>query len=128
MSMITGFWNDIKLVCGNHKCEDINDYPTMKIKSGPYSLYYSCPKEEIANREDGEIPCFNRINLIDYNKMLDHIMDILVNADAEDKKISLKGHKWKEKTREYEVLYHSDESIVIKMLDHSAIKGHKAYC
>lgn len=127
MSMITGFWNEIKLICGNHPSETIDDFPEMVIKSGPYSLFYACPKENSDARAEGEIPCYNRINLIDYDKMINHIMDILVNADSEDKKICLKGHKWKDKTREYEIMHHSNDSIIIKMIDYSAIKGHKTF-
>lgn len=125
MALITNFWGDITLVCGNHKVDSIEDYPEMVIKSGPYSMYYACPKEEYHKCVDGEVPCYNRINLIDYEKMLNHIMDLMVDAEDKNEKPHLANHKWKEKSREYEVLSHVGDKLVIKMVDSIAIKGHK---
>lgn len=126
MSMITGFWDDIKLVCGNHTVNSIEEYPEMIIVNGAHSPYYSCPHHNVESAiKQGVTPCFNRINLIDYNKMLDHLMKELVNAELRDEKPNLTHHKWKEKSRNYEVLLHKNDKLIVSMIDVVAIKGHK---
>lgn len=124
MALITGIWNDIKVVCGNHEPDDNGNFPLLEIKSGPHSLYYCCPHYTVS-KNSTSVPCFNRINLIDYEKMLAHLTEMIVNAEANDETICLTNHTWKEKTRYFEVISHKGDSIVVKMIDTAAIKGHK---
>lgn len=125
MGMITGLWKGIKLVCGNHTVDNDSEYPELIIQSGPYSMFYACPKGDEINREFGELPCYNRINLIDYEKMLEHISSMIIDAEQNDESVCLKNHKWKDKSRFYEIISHKNDIIVVKMVDTLAIKGHK---
>lgn len=124
MALITGIWNDIKVVCGNHEPDDNGNYPELVIKSGPHSVFYCCPHGTVGNGSSS-LPCYNRINLIDYEKMLSHLATLILDAEANDESICLANYSWKDKTRYYEVLSHKGDNIVIKMIDTAAIKGHK---
>ncbi len=119
MAMIMGIWGNIILVCGNHKEQK---QPEMVVEQGPYSLFYACPKHHI---EQGEMPCYNLINLIDYDKMIDHISNELIKADEKGEKPCLLHHKWKRKSQQFEVIEHTPDKLVIEFVDTLAIKGHK---
>ena len=121
-AMVTGIWNNVRLICGNHPEGEQHE---MAIVSGPHSLFYACPKYDALNRTEDEPTCYNRLNLIDYEKMLNHISNEFVKADANDEVVNLSHHKWKDKTREFEVLRHTQDEIVIRFIDRVAILGHK---
>ena len=71
---ITGIWKDITIVCGCH------EQPVkMIIQEGPSSLFYSCPRYYPENRNENESACANRINLIDYEEMVNYCFSNLLN-------------------------------------------------
>lgn len=122
MAMITGSWNKTTLICGNHPDGDEHK---MIIQQGPHSLFYACPKHNFDKLEKGETPCYNRINLVDYEKMLNHIADILVDAEINGEEICLTNYTWHSKGKEFKVLKHDKDGLVIKFIDKIAAKGTK---
>ena len=119
MSTIHGSWETTKIICGNHGgSENIEMVP----QQGGLSMFYACPKYHPENREDNEKPCFNRINLLDYTDMLDHIASVLVDAEEHDEMINLKNHKWTKKGIEYTVMSHTPTELVIKVLNKKSLK------
>lgn len=122
MAMITGSWNKTTLICGNHPEGEEHQ---MIIQQGPHSPFYACPKYNIENLKPNEIQCYNRINLNDYEKMLNHIANILVEGEINGEEICLTNHTWKYRGKEFKVLNHDKNGIVIKFIDKLAVKGTK---
>lgn len=122
MSMITGSWARTKLLCGNHEID-----VEMAIQEGGKTLFYSCPKYYPEKREENESRCLNRISLRDFEKMLEHINDEIVNAEINNEIINLKHHKWKSGGIKYEIIEHTDEQIIVKMLNEKALTDIKRY-
>lgn len=69
--MIKNLWKHITLTCGNGHTEEV----VMDLKQGPLSLFYACPKYYPENRKEKERACANRLNLVDFEKMLDHMTE-----------------------------------------------------
>ncbi len=117
MAMIRGQWRSVEVVCGNHD----NDNNILVIQQGPHSLFYACPKYHPDNRKTGEAPCFNRLNLVEYERMLDHLADILIEAEKNGQVINLKNYSWTKRGVTYTVLHHSNEKMVIRVLNKKAL-------
>lgn len=119
--MIKGLWGTIKLVCGCHNDRRVE----MGINDrGQHSLFYSCPLYYPENRKEGERACANRINLVDYERMLNHLSDVMMQAVTNKEACDLTNYKWKDKKSyiTFEVLKHTDEELVIKMISPKALR------
>ena len=116
--MIKGSWQNIRLVCGNHG----NDYShEMIIHQGRegMSTFYSCPcYRNILNKEINGRSCNNRLNIIDYQNMLDTIMN--ERYDDNGNETSLLGYKWSKKGIDYSII-NEDKKITVVMLNKKAI-------
>lgn len=119
MSVLKGSWKYVKIVCGNHGSRNDID---MVIQQGPHSLFYACPKYYTDNRNKDEVPCMNRINLIDYEKMLSYLADVMVQAERNGEVCNLKNYKWERNGIQYHVLEHTDEKLVVKMFNKKAFR------
>lgn len=118
MAVLKGSWKYVKVVCGNHgDCHDID----MEIQQGPHSLFYACPKYYPENRSGGEPPCMNRINLIEYEKMLSDIAEVMIQAEMKGEVANLTNYNWEKKGIEYQILSHNDEKLVVKALNKKAL-------
>ena len=116
--IITGTWDDIKLVCPYRHEEPIEMY----IKEGPSSQFYACPKYYDYNRAPDERACNNRLNLVDFERMITHIDNIRYEAEMRGEIISLKLHSWKtSKGIQYHVLSHEYNKLVISVINKLAI-------
>ncbi len=115
--MIKNFWKKIILVCGCHE-EEI----PMQIIDGPSSLFYACPKYYPQNREHGEKACANRINLIDYEKMVDYLSERYEETLLSGGKENLKNVSWTYKSISFKVIEHTEEYIKVKMVNKKALK------
>lgn len=112
--MIKNFWNNVILLCGNpNHTEEIS----MSIVNGTHSLFYACPKYSEENRNNNERACPNRINLIDYEAMLNHISEMVEQAILDNTTINLTSHKWTKKGITFEVISFSEDKIVVTVLD-----------
>lgn len=115
--MITGLWKMIEIYCGNNHEELVPLQPVQ----GPLSLFYACPKYYEDNRKENEKKCSNRINLNDYNSLVEHLTKILSEAEENDEILNLEGYKWKSKGIMYEVFKHNDRKIKIKVYSTKSI-------
>lgn len=112
-------WDKIKPICGCHKDERIE----MTINSsGAYSLFYSCPKYYPQNRKDGEKACSNRINLIEYENMVEYISSEIADAKMNGGTVDMTNHKWKKKGIEYKILNHTDDNIDVSIVNLKALR------
>lgn len=117
--MIKNFWKKIVLICGNHPDEEI----LMNLIEGPSSLFYACPKYYPENRTPNERACANRINLVDFEKMVDHLSELYEENFLEGNLINLTGHRWVyKKVIEYEVIEHTQDQIKVKMKNKKALR------
>lgn len=109
----------MKLVCIHGHNEPIE----MVIKQGPSSLFYACPKYDMDNLIEGEKRCNNRLNLIDYTEMLQHLHNMLVEAELNDEVINLKNVSWTTKRGIFfKVLEHVGDKLVVGVENWKAIK------
>lgn len=109
-------WADIVLLCGNHE-EPIE----TTIQVGPHSPFYACPKYFEENRNEGEHKCANRLNLVEFEKMIDHINEILCEEAMCNNNVCLKNHSWKAKGVTYKIISHRPEKIVISFVNTPAL-------
>lgn len=79
--VIYGFWKSVRFFCGYHNEE-------MKLKEGGYSVYYGCPNELDSP------PCHNRLNLLDADKAIQHIMNVFVDDNVAGVVVDLNNHEW----------------------------------
>ena len=118
--MITNFWQKAIVICGNEKHTE--EVP-LEIQAGPSSLFYACPKYHEENRTKDERACPNRINLIEYENMLNHLSDAIFDAELNGRKINLTNLTWNNgKGIEFTVLEHKDDYIKVKALNKKAMK------
>lgn len=116
MGYIKNSWSSVKLICGNHSDEQKVE---MVIQQGPHSLFYACPHYYEQNREEGERPCFNRLNLVDFERALSHLADVQMDDETI---VSLDHYKWKKNGVEYQVISHKDGKIVLRVLNRKALR------
>ena len=119
IKMLLGSWENITLICGNHGEDESIE---MVIHEGPHSLFYSCPEyRSIYGNRHEKKSCNNRLNLVDYTKMLDHMMGLIY--DEYGNQNSIVGYVWKKNGVEYKVLKQEGDHIWVKMLNKKAINS-----
>lgn len=117
--MVKNLWKNITLVCGCNHCMETE----MKLVQGPSSLFYACPRYYPENREKGEKACANRINLIDYEKMVDHFSEEFENSIMEGCNVDLTNSEWVYKKQiVFRVLGHKNGQLKVSMYNKKAIK------
>lgn len=113
-----GAWGAIRPICGCHGDEEIE----MTIQEGPHSLFYACPKYHPENRAPGERACANRINLIEYQKMVEKLTSELAEAEANHGSADLTNWKWKERGTEFAVTKHEKGKVTVSITNKRALK------
>lgn len=111
-------WKNVTPICGCHGDERVE----MTIQQGPHSLFYACPKYRPENRKPGEKACNNRINLIDYQKMLERLMSEIAEADATMGTVDLTNCRWKNHGTEFRVLEHDGAKVTVEIKNLRAMK------
>lgn len=111
MLKISNSWDKIIPLCPCHAGQRV----VMTIQNGPSSLFYACPKYYPGNRTKEENACFNRINLIEYEKMVNKLMDQIARAELEMGSVYLTGFTWKEKGILYRVVSHEGDRIEVEI-------------
>ena len=96
----------------------------MQINNGPHSLFYSCPKYYPENRAADERACPNRLNLVDYERMLDRISDEMIQRIENNETTDLTNFKWKDckSHATFEVIQHNDDIITVTVYNPKAFK------
>ena len=115
---IDASWKNVTPICGCHENERIE----MTIQEGPHSLFYACPKYHPENRAPGERACNNRINLIEYQKMLEKLMGEIAEADCMMGSVDLTNCTWKSKGTEFKVLEHNGDKVTVSIKNIRAMK------
>ena len=115
---IEGAWKNITPVCGNHQGRRVE----MAIVQGPHSLFYACPEYYPQNRETGACACNNRLNLVDFEKMVSHVSEIIADEAKNGNEIDLTNYHWSRKGTDYRVIEHNGDSMKIEILNRSAMK------
>lgn len=115
MSDVIGLWSNIHLVCANHPQVE------MEIAQGPVSMFYACRKYYPENRDDDEKPCYNRVSLTDFERMLDYLSEMLLEAERNNEMLNLVGKQWSGNGIDFCVLVHETDRLVISVLNNKAI-------
>ena len=117
--MIKNLWKHITLTCGNGHTEEV----VMDLKQGPLSLFYACPKYYPENRKEKERACANRLNLVDFEKMLDHMTEKIEKGMDQGIEVNLTGYQYRDrKGTQYTVLKHTNDDLKIEVLNRRALK------
>jgi hypothetical protein len=98
-------WSGITFYCSNHPNEK------FQLKQGAYSVYYGCSHEY-----DEIDACHNRLNLIDAEKAVQHLMDLINGHSFSDSIINLTNYKWTQNGISFKVVYHNNETNKMKIL------------
>ena len=115
MGFITGAWQNTKLICGHHGDDMTHE---MTLNQFGKSLFYVCPNYYEETRKEGECNCTNKLPLKDYEKVLGHIADTIIQADLNDKVIHLENYEWRNRSGvKFKVLKHRPTETVIRMID-----------
>lgn len=113
--LIKNFWKNIEIYCGNKHGEET----PMQLVQGGASLFYACPCYYNLTRK-----CRNRINLIDFEGMMNTLMEHIVENEKKNIEEDLTGFKWKDKKGiQYEVFEHDMiyNKFKIRMLNKKAM-------
>lgn len=116
--MIQNIWGMVEIYCNHRHEKPIK----MEIQEGPHSLFYACPKYHPENRTADERACSNRINLIDYEAMINHVSDILMGSMLNNSQDNLTNYAWSSKGIDFKIIEHTKDKIKILMTNKKAIR------
>lgn len=115
--MFYGNWNSFRLICGNHGDDNSIE---MILHEGPHSLFYSCPHyQSIFSKDSKGKSCNNRLNLVDYEYMINHLSEKMY--DDAGSIVPIVGYSFKRKGVVFEVIAQEEDKITVKMLNKKAI-------
>ena len=118
--LVSNIGAKIHLCCGNSHTER----EEMTIESGPHGVFFSCPKYRQENRSAGEPPCFNRLSVAEYEKMLTRLSQEYIQADETGTKVlSLQGLTWTDRHITYTVVEDTSHSLWVQVLNVPALKN-----
>lgn len=119
MFTIDSAWGNVIPICGNHPGECVE----MQVNQGPHSMFYSCPRYYPQNRGKDERACNNRINLIEYQKMVDKLMGFVAEAEVSGGSADLTNYSWTSKGTDFKVIEHKGDKIKVEILNRRAMKS-----
>lgn len=114
--MVTDSWKNVTLICDNHKGDLSHDMELHQGREG-MSVFYSCPcfsKPEANGRK-----CNNRLNIVDYEGMLEKMMNEFISDDGGE--TNLEGFKWSKKGVDFKVISHKDNKFGVAVKNRKAI-------
>lgn len=114
--MIKGIWKTVEVYC-NDLSKHKEPVKLEVVQSGFNGYFYGCPHYHTYDTSIGERQCINRISPVEYERMLDHISDLIEEADEKNEVPDLTGHKWKQKGIQFEIHYYSLKKIIVYMLN-----------
>lgn len=115
--MIRNSWNNVKLICGAHGEDHTHE---MTLKQGPHSLFYSCPEYKSIFGDKHGKSCNNRLTLVDFEKMLNHLVEESEEADGLVD-VDLTGYTWSKNGVTYTVLKHDGDKFEVLMKNDKAM-------
>ena len=114
--MVRGLWKTVEVYCNDLKKHE-QPVKLEVVQNGFNGYFYACPHYHTYDTKKGEKQCANRISPVEYEKMLDHIGNLIEEADANLEVADLTGHKWKQKGIEFEIAEYSLEKIIVYMIN-----------
>ena len=118
--MYLNSWENVTLICGNHKDDETIEMQIKEVKGGRFdTAFYSCPEyRSIYGKDHEKRSCNNRLTVTDFEKMLNYIM---TESDDGVNTINLTGHKWTMNGIDFEVIEQEGIRFKVKMLNKKAI-------
>ena len=107
--MISGLWNKVRLVCGNHHDEPQN----LIILQTDKDAFYVCPKYNPLNRTESDRVCMNRISVQETEKILNILSDKIIEAEDQGQSLNLTHYRFETRVGRYQVLRHTPDELVI---------------
>lgn len=96
-AVISDSWGNTTVLCAKHQVP-------MELTEVRRQMEYDCPH------------CQNKMNINDFNKMIDHLNDLIVEAVMEDREVILTNYYWKDRNGiEFKVLKHEDGKFEIEV-------------
>lgn len=115
-----GSWETVKIYCGNGHKEPVE----MVLQQGPYGPFYACPKYDLESLEAYEHRCNNRLTIADAEKLVNHLTNLIFDAEMEGRAVNLTNKTWKDpKGTEYRVLRHEKDNLEVAVVNHRAINS-----
>ena len=91
-------------------------------KTRTIKFIFACPKYYPENRKEKERACANRLNLVDFEKMLDHMTEKIEKGMDQGIEVNLTGYQYRDrKGTQYTVLRHSKDDLKIEVLNRRAL-------
>ena len=118
--MIKNIWSLISIYCGNHD-EDTSIELVPHAGNDNMGMFYSCPKYYNENRDEHELACANRLNLVEYEEMVSYISKLIESQISRE--VNLAGHRWKNKKgTEFYIFSHDSKGIKVTVLNKKAVR------
>lgn len=95
--MITNFWSKTKVFCS---CDNTREMALVLHGNTPT---YECPV------------CHKGFSCYEFEKMINHFQNIIVNGAKQDEEINLTNCLWRNKTATYKVLLHNSEGLKVEV-------------
>lgn len=84
MYMIRGSWDMLRLFCGEH-----GELRELVMENTPRGISYACQEK------DGKLPRKTKISLEEYEEILSHLSDQIVEAEINGEVLDLTHTTWK---------------------------------
>ena len=114
--MVNGEWSKIKLVCGNHDDDMSHEMVLQQGREG-MSVFYTCPCYHSPEKNGRK--CNNRLNIVDYEKMMNLLYEESISDDGDS--INLRGKTWSKKGIDYHVIEHDGTSFTVTVKNKKAM-------
>lgn len=105
--MITSLWNKTEIYCAHH-----DELCLMDLNNSRGVIHYACHESFPENKKDSSCLCKNTLSLKDFEKMLDRISEIMLQAELNNEVLNLENVKFSIGQYEYKIFKH-DEQIKI---------------
>lgn len=113
-STILGSWGMTTVYCGNHE----GDLKPFELREERKQMIYACP-----DYDDPDCPCHNMLNVNDFQRMLDHLSNIIVESAMSDCNVNMTNYSWKDRNGiKFKILEHKPGSLKISVVNTRAIK------
>ena len=113
--MIANLWGQIDLYCGMHGDKLV----PMTLDEAHHPLMYRCSASTPKNE------CLNVLNIADFQKMMEKISDILLEAELSGSLPSIKNLKWTNKGIIFTVISDEKGRYAIRILNKKAVAQEK---
>ena len=116
---ILGSWGMTTVYCGNPSHGELLP---LELREERKQFIYACP-----HYEDKNCPCRNMININDFQKMLGHISDIIVESSMSGCEVNMTNFSWKDRNRiRFKILEHSPGKMEVTAYNENMLGREKS--